>query len=160
MSRPDPGLCTCAGGRPCYTCSTAGTHNKPRPNLRDAKPCNHKDHCKRAAFLKGEVGDVRECEHGKIQVVEQPYINSPGHLVWRDLHWFWDRRQYRLAKRLLQEATVRHVYGEGQQRRARGALEIKPMTARPTPPSRGQRKSATTTPAAIRRLEKNYGDDE
>lgn len=36
-------------------------------------------------------------------------------------------------------AAVQHLYGEGQQRRAPGALEIKPMTARPRPPSRGQR---------------------
>lgn len=131
-----------------------------RPNLLKATATPHSEACSRAVFLKDEVGDVRECEHGKIQVVEQPYINSPGVLVWRDLHWFWDRPVYRLAKQLLQEATVRHVYGEGQQRRAPGALEIKPMTARPTPPSRGQRKSAMTTPAAIRRLTANYGDDE
>lgn len=31
-------------------------------------------------------------------------------------------------------AAVQHLYGEGQQRRAPGALEIKPMTARPHAP--------------------------
>lgn len=157
MSRPDPGLCTCAGGRPCYTCSTAGKRKTPRPNLLFYSLGRHESACNYEAKGNGYPGDVRECPHGKIQILEP---NVVLRLAWRDLHWFRDRRQYRLAKRLLQEATVRHVYGEGQQRRAPGALEIKPMTARPTPPSRGQRKSATTTPAAIRRLEANYGDDE
>lgn len=41
-------------------------------------------------------------------------------------------------------AAVQHLYGEGQQRRAPGALQIKPMTARPRPPSRGQRSPDVT----------------
>jgi len=101
-----------------------------RPNLLKATATPHSEGCSRAVFLTDEVGDVRECEHGKIQVVEQPYINSPGVLVWRDLHWFWDRREYRLAKQLLQEA-------------------------RPRPGT-----STTTTPAAIDRLTAAYGDNE
>ena len=31
-------------------------------------------------------------------------------------------------------AAVQHLYGAGQQRRALGALDIKPMTARPQAP--------------------------
>lgn len=104
-----------------------------RPNLRDATPRTHAETCVGESPLsqpRPRVGDVRECPHGKIQVAEQPWRHMPGVRVWRDLSPFWDRRAYRLAKQLLQDATLR------------------PGT------------STTTTPEAIDRLETNYGDNE
>lgn len=106
------------------------------PNLRDAAQRTHKKDCRWAKFRVNRPGDVRQCEHGKIQVVNQPYINDYGYLVWMDLHPLWNRRPYKLAKQLLNPP------------------------ARPTPPSHGQQSLPTASPAAIKRLETNYGDNE
>ena len=106
------------------------------PNLRDTAPRTHRKDCRHAKFLTDRPGDVRQCEHGKIQVVDQPMPHSPGTLVWEDLHPLWNRGPYKLAKQLLNPP------------------------ARPTPPSHGQQSLPTASPAAIKRLEANYGDNE
>ncbi|MGQ3384473.1 hypothetical protein [Glutamicibacter sp. TV12E] len=77
------------------------------PNLHDAVPRTHKKDCRHAEFLVNRPGDVRECEHGKIQVVDQPAAHTPGHLIWEDLHPFWNRGPYKLAKELMALRSAR-----------------------------------------------------
>ncbi|MNW61186.1 hypothetical protein D3C74_392250 [compost metagenome] len=89
------------------------------------------------------MGDVRECEHGKIQVVDQPVRHSPGDLVWEDLHPLWNRKAYRLARQLLDSQPKQYnleppvrippTYG---QRAASTPVTSRPMTGRPKPPKK------------------------
>lgn len=71
-----------------------------RPNIRPAvKPhstCRRQDWNDRPL-----LGDVRRCHHGTVQVLTEIGVNSnmqgPGMNWWRDLHPFWNRREYRAA---------------------------------------------------------------
>ncbi|MGP4995497.1 hypothetical protein [Glutamicibacter ardleyensis] len=114
------------------------------PNLRDAAQRTHKKDCRWAKFLVDRPGDVRQCEHGKIQVVDQPMPHSPGTLVWEDLHPFWNRRPHKLAKELLSQQPTKY----------------NPIPAVSMPPAYGQQTSPTASPEAINRLAQSYSDNE
>lgn len=153
------------------------------PNLRDAAPRTHRKDCRHAEFLTDRVGDVRKCEHGKIQVVDQPVRHSPGQLVWEDLHPLWNRKAYRLAKQLLGQRPHRPFLHDPAHLPTEAGAPV--ITARLQAPSKGQRKyppgtvsthrqgtaiwdlphhgqraSSTTSPEAINRLAANYGANE
>jgi len=115
------------------------------PNLRDAALRTHRKDCRHAEFLTDRVGDVRECEHGKIQVVDQVAVHTPGHLIWLDLHPLWNRGPYKLAKQLLDAqpkqynpeppVSIPPTYG---QRTASTPVTARPMFGRPKPPKKAR----------------------
>ena len=103
------------------------------PNLLDVAPRTHKKDCRWAKFLTDRPGDVRECEHGKIQVVDQPIAHWPGDLYWEDLHPLWNRSAYKLAKELLTRRPRPFLHDPAHLPTEAGAPV---MTARPRPPKK------------------------
>lgn len=78
-----------------------------RPNIRPAvRP--HSE-CWAQEYTPGvanfpRIGDVRRCEHGKIQVATETRsrtIAGPGTHWWRDLRPWLDRKEYKLAEAAL-----------------------------------------------------------
>ena len=55
---------------------------------------------------RGFPGDVRRCEHGKVQVLVQvpltARVQGPGTNWWRTLSPFWDRNTYKAAVQALE----------------------------------------------------------
>lgn len=51
----------------------------------------------------GTLGDVRRCEHGKVQIMVKPDrgMIGPGAWFWGTLHPVWDFGQYRKAVKAL-----------------------------------------------------------
>lgn len=60
--------------------------------------------------VQGLAGDVRYCVHGDVQVLTEPHpqssVQGPGARWWRDLHPFWNRREYKAAKAALDVAGI------------------------------------------------------
>jgi hypothetical protein len=85
------------------------------PNLKDLRPRAHWEYCwgRACEFDYGpprprlRLGDLRRCEHGRIQVVEGGggRIAGPGTWRWRDLPRLFNWRQYNRARDLLDNAT-------------------------------------------------------
>lgn len=70
----------------------------------------HSDCARRDTFggtYVGKLGDVRRCDHGKVQIMVKPERGygggfvGPGSWFWATLHPVWDFRQYRKAVRAL-----------------------------------------------------------
>ena len=82
-----------------------------RPNIiRSLKrPCEV-EHCKNTGDDgRADEGDVRRCRHGKLWVATGRrttgyYYNTLS--VWRELHPFWNWREYRIAVKALDRAAL------------------------------------------------------
>lgn len=68
----------------------------------------HSDCARRETFggaYVGTLGDVRRCEHGKVQIMVKPDrrggMSGPGTWFWSTLHPLWDFGQYRKAVKAL-----------------------------------------------------------
>lgn len=79
----------------------------PRPNIRPAVP-PHSTCSDQEWPIQGIAGDVRYCPHGDVQVLTEPHpqsiVQGPGARWWRDLHPFWNRKEYKAAKAALDES--------------------------------------------------------
>lgn len=51
----------------------------------------------------GRIGDIRRCEHGKVQMLIEPErgMKGPGTWFWATLHPFWDFKLYRKVVKAL-----------------------------------------------------------
>ncbi|MEC5149158.1 hypothetical protein RCH22_000959 [Cryobacterium psychrotolerans] len=83
------------------------------PNLNDDRPRQHATHCRALAnppsrdHLSGpklfRLDDLRECEHGRIQIVAKTNgrMQCPGTWAWEDLPKLFNRREWNRARDLL-----------------------------------------------------------
>lgn len=76
------------------------------PNIRRE---THENSCYQQDWnARGQLGDVRYCKHGKVQVLADPMyrnMSGPGTWLWHTLTPIWDFKKYRLAKRALENAS-------------------------------------------------------
>jgi len=73
------------------------------PNITTAKE-EHSNCFRRSRSESGRLGDVRYCQHGKIQVLVVPEysgMRGPGTWVWSTLSPVWDYAKYRKARKAL-----------------------------------------------------------
>jgi hypothetical protein len=110
------------------------------PNLNDNRPRQHATHCRALAnppsrdHLSGpemfRLDDLRECEHGRIQIVAKTNgrMQGPGTWAWEDLPKLFNRRQWNHARQLLDKESQQATQTTGPHRDLNAAY-FSPITA-------------------------------
>ncbi|TFB96536.1 MULTISPECIES: hypothetical protein [unclassified Cryobacterium] len=88
------------------------------PNLNDARVEGHAEMCQVRAnpivphgVRMRQLGDLRYCTHGRVQVVVKSYgrMAGPGTWDWADISKLFDRRMYNTARQLLDAELESHA---------------------------------------------------